>query len=180
MTRTPIETFQGTVGLNHPDYEKFYRCREMMTYQFFDAVREAERRSDRKGADTALQKDLDEILYHCIAPIVLRYHEHQWSWAIHAHIADKVDIYSDDSIAETPPPSHENGHRTSFWAWVKKGIAMTAGSIISMYKFTNLNANPTNFPASKSALGASFSGSDPGPRRRRDFQELPPTRRSIT
>ena len=50
---------------------------------------------------------------------------------------------------------------------------MTAGSITSMYKFTYLNANPTNFPASKSALGASFSGSDPGPRRRRDFQELP-------
>ena len=94
-------------------------------YQIKDArnaARTAERRSGRKRADTALQKDLDEILYHSIAPIVLKYHEQQWSWAIHAHIAKKVDNCNDDSIADAPLPSHENGHRISFWAWAIKKL----------------------------------------------------------
>ena len=118
----PIETLHGTIGIDHPDYEKFWRCREMMAFQFYDAVREAERRSGRKRAQKALRKDLDEILYHELAPIVLRYHEQQWPWTIHALIAEKIDTKSDDGGAEAPPPPHERNDRTSFWARVTKGL----------------------------------------------------------
>lgn len=117
-----IETLHGTIGIDHPDYGEFYKCREMMAFQFYDAVREDKRRSGRKWTEKALRKGLNELLYGELAPIVLRYHEQQWPWAIHAVIAEKIDNYSGDGSAETPPPPHQREQRASFWARLTKGL----------------------------------------------------------
>lgn len=115
-----IETLHGTIGPDHPDYGEFYRCRELMAFQFYDAVREAERRRGRKPTERALREKLNDLIYRELAPIVLRYHEQQWPWVVRELIAERVGGDDDGDAGASSSPDRGKD-RPSFWARVLKG-----------------------------------------------------------